>query len=258
MIPISISSILIFVILLIGFSHGALDDVLAKYSGIIKTRKDNIFFYVIYIFASIVIASVWILFPIASLILFLIISTAHFGADYSRTILSLAYGTLILSIPCWFGPDQVQSIFSALTFNSDTRWLVQVLQTFGVIAAISIIVFTSKLQVRVLMEISTIIVIGFFFEPFTYFCIYFTFFHSAHHFYEQRFIFKEINKNTLVFRFVLNLTLCAILFYMAFNLFDYKNIADHLYQVIFIGLAALTVPHMFVIFIAKQKLSPPK
>tara|TARA_B100000886_G_C20413376_1_gene488116 strand:- start:1326 stop:2102 length:777 start_codon:yes stop_codon:yes gene_type:complete len=255
MISSSIPSVLIFLILMIGFSHGALDDVLAKYSGVIKTRKHTIFFYIFYVCGSITIAFVWILFPILSLILFLIISIFHFGSDYTRPFLSLAYGTIIISTPCWFGADQVQSIFSALTFDADTRWLVEILKGLGIIAAISIIFFTSKIQLRIIIEIATIIGIGIFFEPFTYFCIYFTFFHSTHHFYEQRFLFKKVNKNTLVFRFLFNLTLCAILFYMAFNLFDYKSITNYLYQLIFIGLAALTVPHMCVIFLAKQKLT---
>ena len=71
----------LFLILTIGISHGALDNIKGK--NLLKILKINsIFvFYIGYILISLLIILIWILFPKSLLLIFLFVASYHFGKE---------------------------------------------------------------------------------------------------------------------------------------------------------------------------------
>ena len=68
-------------ILILGISHGALDNVKGKKLLRLFGYKSSFSFYLIYIIISLLIVFLWLLFPDTILLLFLIVSAYHFGKE---------------------------------------------------------------------------------------------------------------------------------------------------------------------------------
>ena len=73
--------ICLFLILLIGVSHGSLDHIKGKKLFEILKIKSISSFYLIYILITFFIIILWIFLPTFSLIIFLIIASFHFGKE---------------------------------------------------------------------------------------------------------------------------------------------------------------------------------
>ena len=71
----------LFLILIIGISHGSLDNI--KGRKLLKSfgYKSGFLFYFIYITVSFLIIILWLIFPNTVLLLFLIIAAYHFGKE---------------------------------------------------------------------------------------------------------------------------------------------------------------------------------
>ena len=71
----------LFLILILGISHGALDNVKGKKLLRLFGYKSTFYFYLAYIVISILIIFFWLLFPNTVLLLFLIVASYHFGKE---------------------------------------------------------------------------------------------------------------------------------------------------------------------------------
>ena len=80
-----------FLILILGVSHGALDNIKGRKLIKILKIKNISYFYLVYILIGLGIILLWILFPQSLLLLFLIIASYHFGKEDSEFILSLIH-----------------------------------------------------------------------------------------------------------------------------------------------------------------------
>ena len=69
----------LFLILILGVSHGALDNIKGRKILKIYNFENIIIFYSLYLAISIFIISSWLLFPDITLLLFLIVASYHFG-----------------------------------------------------------------------------------------------------------------------------------------------------------------------------------
>ena len=71
----------LFLILILGISHGALDNI--KGAKLLKLfgYKHIISFYLAYIFISLLIIIFWLIFPNTVLLLFLVVAAYHFGKE---------------------------------------------------------------------------------------------------------------------------------------------------------------------------------
>ena len=86
----------LFLILILGISHGALDNIKGKKLLRFFGFKSIISFYFIYIFISIFIIVLWLIFPNAVLLLFLVVAAYHFGKE--DTVFSIRRKLLISEI----------------------------------------------------------------------------------------------------------------------------------------------------------------
>ena len=117
----------LFLILILGISHGALDNIkgkkLLKFLGFKKT----IFFYIGYLLISFSIIIFWLIFPNTVLLLFLIVAAYHFGKEDTVFSFKKKYliseflfflkGSSVIIAPLLFKREDTNEIFRMLNFN---------------------------------------------------------------------------------------------------------------------------------------------
>ena len=130
----NISSILcLFLILIIGVSHGSLDHIKGKKLLELFNIKSTYIFYIIYILISVAIIGTWILLPSMTLIFFLIVASYHFGKEdtqflitdgsYFTNILYFLKGFLIILAPLYFHLQETIAIFKLLLIDNEEFYL---------------------------------------------------------------------------------------------------------------------------------------
>ena len=260
----------LFLILTIGISHGSLDHIkgkkLIKYFG----YKSMSIFYLGYLFIGIVTILIWLAFPKLLLFLFLIIAAFHFGKEDSEFIIQkknfeLIYffkGSLIITSPLFFHKEETIAIFETLNFNISNNLIIsdEILFILIFLSLLSGIILSFKKNIEVksllLMDYLSILILNYFLNPIIAFTIYFCFLHSIRHSIS---LIRELNKNLtkglqIFIEKAFPLTILTILGYVVSIsiLNNYNEFNETIYQVIFIGLASLTFPHILLEYLIEK------
>ena len=270
--------ICLFLILSIGISHGSLDNL--KGRKLLQIfRINNIFiFYFLYILIALIIIILWIIIPSISLIIFLIVSSHHFGKEdtqfliiensYLNQLLFLLKGTLIIFAPMYFHFDETISIFKLLLINNESFYeFLNFIETnkillYGIILSTlsSIILFIKNFEFRkfvIFLDYFSILIVNYYFSPLVAFTIYFCFLHSVRHSIS---LMSELDKSNLMNGFkifikkaipltILTATFCLIGLYLLNNTYNFNS---SIIKVIFIGLASLTFPHILLEYLVEK------
>ncbi len=253
-----ISFLLIF---FIGLPHGSFDGAVASLVGF-RNRIQFIQFLFYYLALFFLVILFWLYFPIISLIIFILMTVAHFGlCDWTnfkinkyKYSVSFTYGMTIIFGIIFFNENQSFMIFEYLTnekiYNFQKYFFIPYAITFiSILYFIYLSFFETKLR-KGIIEISFLLLIFYIFDPLLSFTIYFCFFHTYKH---LKHLIKNIYLNLSNKKFVIYSTLVftviswfvglGIVYYLVQNYSLYESIL----KVIFIGLAALTLPHMILV-----------
>ena len=206
--------------------------------------------------------------PTVGFLMFLAISLFHFGRGdiVPRTkehelAEVLMRGGLVLAGISLFHRSEVDSIFEVL-IGSDTEIVWLFLQAVGVLTLVLIpyVILSKSKQERIAASVEAIGLLALFAiaPPLLGFAIYFCGVHSVRHFKHMGTMLKstlqqfQVTRTTVIF----SLMTWAIGLLVLANQSASIGLEPALLQVIFIGLAALTVPHMILVDgIAKHKQS---
>jgi Brp/Blh family beta-carotene 15,15'-monooxygenase len=261
------------VILVIGMPHGALDHIIAfKAFEKDKSPKNQFLFYAFYLTVMLIYGILWIYFPLASFILFLIITLYHFGqADAERfsfnggtqKILLYARGFTVVGL-ILFGSDPYYSsqIIAEVTGFSFSDYAFQVLVPkfytlfFALIYPVFFFVISTirkDIHQRKWFSLDAAIVPMLFSlcDPIFAFAIYFGCWHSFNHtqtmlhFLNNRGMdvnFRWFYRNTFLYS-VLSYAGLLVL-YLLLKAFGDPNL---LIALLFIVISILTLPHMVVV-----------
>ena len=264
--------ICLFLILLIGVSHGSLDHIKGKKLFEILKIKNISSFYLIYILITFFVIILWIFLPTFSLIIFLIVASFHFGKEdtdflffersYLIQLMYLLKGSLVILAPMYFHFDETISIFKLLLVENETFYTIlsfveekNILLLSIIISSISsIYLFTKQFEIKkftIFLDYFSIILLNYFLSPLVAFTMYFCFLHSIRHSITLVF---EIDKNNLkngVLTFIkkampltfLTAVLCIVGLYFLNKNYGFDN---SILKLIFIGLASLTFPHILL------------
>jgi len=254
-----------FLIATVGVSHGSLDHIKgAKLLKIFKI-KNQLLFYLIYIFISLVIICIWLLLPFFTLIIFLIVASHHFGKEDSvfgkikrfkvHHLFLFLKGSLVISAPLYFHTYETTQIFEILDvkFNQYNINLIVVLIFLSLISNF----FVNKKFFFSLLDSLTIIILNINFEPLLAFTIYFCFLHSIRHSLSliEEMNNKNFKKDSILFlKKALPLTVFTALSFLiaVFLLNEYYLLNSAIIKVIFIGLASLTFPHILLEYLLEK------
>ena len=260
-----------FLILILGISHGALDNIKGK--KLIKIyRINNIaYFYLIYVLFGLGIITLWILIPSGLLLLFLVIASYHFGKEDSEFIykkneesffLKTFKGSIIIISPLLFNKEKTLEIFSSINFDLSNSLFIkdEILVAFLIVSFFSNLILSFKKNYDeksiLFMDFFSIVTLNIFFDPLLAFTIYFCFLHSFRHSIKLVFeLNKNFKKGALLFiKKALPLTIITgIIFLVALYFLQYEfKLNESINMVIFIGLASLTFPHILLEYLIEK------
>lgn len=270
--------ICLFLILVIGVSHGSLDHIKGKRLLKIFDIKNVLFFYVSYILLAIFIILFWVLLPAISLLLFLVVASYHFGKEDTQflvnkishfvRLLFFFKGSLIILAPMFFHFGETVSIFKLLLIDNENFYTsLEFIETnkillIGLILSTlsSILLFLNEFEIKkfiIFFDYFSILILNYYFTPLIAFTVYFCFLHSIRHsisliheinslnFYEG---LKNFIKKALPLT-ILTAILCLIGMFFLMNSYDLNS---SILKLIFIGLASLTFPHILLEYLLEK------
>ncbi len=264
--------ICLFLILIIGISHGSLDNIKGRKLLKIFGFKSEYIFYIIYLTISSLIILLWIIFPNTVLLIFLIVACYHFGKEdtvffvekeiFFKEILYFFKGSSVIIAPLFFHREETNEIFRTLNFNifensffSDVFLVIILFLSF-----ISSFILSHKkdinFKILLMTDVLSILIINFFLSPILAFTLYFCFLHSIRHSITLIFeLDKSLKKGFRKFiKKAIPLTLITgFAFIVAIYLLNnFYELNEAIYKVIFIGLASLTFPHILLEYLIEK------
>tara|TARA_Y100000996_G_C22554445_1_gene655003 strand:+ start:874 stop:1689 length:816 start_codon:yes stop_codon:yes gene_type:complete len=265
-----ISIIALCLVSFIGVPHGSFDGAVAALLGY-KSKKQFLIFVICYIIISLAVIVFWIYFSIVALLLFLGMSIVHFGlCDWSflkinkyKWIVSLTHGMNIIFGIIFFHTEETFEIFSFL--SNDNFFFFKDFLFIPYFIYVLLIIFYCNLALNLkvlrygILEMIMILFLASQIDPLTVFAIYFCFIHTVKHI---RSILQNTEKYLTNKNFVFTSTIlftiftwiggCIAIIFLNNNL----NFSESFIKTIFIGLAALTLPHMTLVdFFYRKKFN---
>ena len=264
--------ICLFLILIIGISHGSLDNIKGRKLLKIFGFKSEYIFYIIYLTISSLIILLWIIFPNTVLLIFLIVACYHFGKEdtvffvereiFFKEILYFFKGSSVIIAPLFFHRKETNEIFRTLNFNifenslfSDAFLVIILFLSF-----ISSFFLSHKkdinFKILLITDFLSILIINFFLSPILAFTLYFCFLHSIRHSITLIFELDKSLKNGFrkFIKKAIPLTLITGLAFIVaiYLLNNFYELNEAIYKVIFIGLASLTFPHILLEYLIEK------
>jgi Brp/Blh family beta-carotene 15,15'-monooxygenase len=265
----TLNTLALLAVVFIGLPHGAMDGALAVHFGWMKRPLLASTFLITYVGLAAVVVLLWSINPVMSFVVFLAISVYHFGRGDStsthtgrETVESLARGGLVIAGISHFHPAEADAVFTALV-GSTTAGVWLFLDAVLILTALcfveSMLFKQQGERNRFLLEMGFLSVVFISLPPLAGFAVYFCLVHSMRHFSAMRGVLQatvstlRVTQTTVVFS----------LLTWAFGLLVFAQrtasvgVEPALLQVVFIGLAALTVPHMVLVDGWLNRVEPP-
>ncbi len=262
----------LFLILVLGISHGALDDIKGKKLVKIFGFKSSISFYLAYILVSISIIVSWLIIPNAVLFLFLVVAAYHFGKEdtvfsFQRKFwisesLFFLKGSAVILAPLLLQREETNEIFRILNFNvfefqifSDKFLIIMLCLSFLSSLYISH-KKNSDLKGIMIMDFLSLIILNLFLSPILAFTVYFCFLHSIRHsitlIFELDKSFKSGLRKFIIKAIPLTFATGIIFLFAIYFLNNFYKLDEAIFKVIFIGLASLTFPHILLEYLLEK------
>jgi len=262
----------LFLILILGISHGALDDIKGKKLSKLFGYKSSLSFYLTYVLISLLIIICWLIFPNIILLLFLIVASYHFGKEDTVFSFKRKYlipeclfffkGSTVIIAPLLFQKDKTNEIFRTLNFNVFES---QIFTDQFLIMLLCLSFFSSlyisnqknaDLKGIMFMDFFSLIILNLFLTPILAFTLYFCFLHSIRHsitlIFELDKSFKLGLKKFINRAIPLTFITGVIFLTAVYLLNNFYMLDEAIYKVIFIGLASLTFPHILLEYLLEK------
>ena len=246
-------------IVLVGLPHGLLDPWLINEEWL-KQKSTALKIIAAYTAVALAFAIFWWLAPTIACALFILISAQHFGQDLSSSGLSgwqqASLGLAIIAWPIAWHPQQAHLIFEQLGVILSISQLSVLARLSMLIAALILLVAKMKSKTRFdLLQLQLCLaIVALLCSPFVYFALYFCCLHSWQHFSQHQQLCRQLLQSSpwpLLLLFVLTII------FLGLSTILFLSEASHLQQASIVGifylLAALTMPHMIVIWRWQQR-----
>lgn len=241
------------VILLLGVPHGALDVVFAQQLFGVRSIAGWSLFTAAYLLAAGLVAVFWWVAPGVFLAAFLLISAFHFSGDpEGRTpaLFRLLYGGAVIFCPLALHAGEVSQVFAllagdvaALAILSASQWAAWPwMGCIGIAAAMG-----AKRDLPRSIELVSAAALLVFTPPLIGFTLYFCCMHSARHVLRTRDYSTAGTMKQLLQVAVLPMMATVAGVAVVWWVLDGAPLDARMAQIVFVGLAALTVPHMLVV-----------
>lgn len=274
--------ILMVVVALTGIPHGAVDHVVAAdLYGLTSSWSDQAKFYGVYLALMAAYGVLWLISPVVSLGLFLVLTMYHFGqADLAywnvpapwHPLLYASRGLLLMGLPIVAFPAVVDPIFAAIADVRVSEWpgvtTASTLLLSGLVAqhAISLGLLSQvgtasgKDVARELFNTAVLALLLITAHPLVGFAVYFGLWHSLGHMMEILRFFQRHGRTATFGYFYRKAALFTIISFIGLGGLYLINEAfgaqDQMIALLFILISVLTLPHMLVVEAMYQRERP--
>lgn len=245
--------LLITAVALFGIPHGAIDPLVARHLGLWQTPAGLLAHLVLYSSLAALTILIWSIIPVASLLIFLLISIWHFSADWRLHVHAIQrwiIGGVIVLGPLLFHGEQVTVIFASLIPPAAAVTIVQWLYplSIGLLAAVCWPLISQwKLNRSGAIELLALLILAMLLPPLVYFLVFFCGLHSPRHLID---VYAQCRPASIRPWLLTVITISGITIGLAaigYLTMPAMTVSEQLTRLLFIGLAALTVPHMVLI-----------
>jgi Brp/Blh family beta-carotene 15,15'-monooxygenase len=237
---------------ILGLPHGALDPLIARRIGLWHGPVSFALFNFGYLGAVVVVVVLWMFAPGLSLVVFLTVSAVHFGGDWNadRALwLRVVAGIALLCLPSLAHQDEVASLYNTLALGAGSAiagaqlWIAPFALAGMLVGAV---LAASSGRPWESVELTLAAALALIAPPLVFFAIYFCALHSARHLRKG---FAAENRGRLTIGIAVLYTIVPILAAVGvlFAASRGPSLDATLLQIVFIGLAGLTVPHMILV-----------
>lgn len=241
------------VILVLGVPHGALDVLYAGQLGGIRSLRGWSLFTIAYFAVAASVLLLWWLAPGTFLVAFLLISAFHFSGDpagKTPALLRTLYGGAVIFCPLALHSAEVLQLFAFLVGLPAAQAIVDVLHVaaWPWVAAIGVAAILGLRTAWVRsIELVSLAALLTFSPPLIGFTLFFCGMHSARHVLRTRDYSRAGTLHQLLRIVCWPMLATVVGVAIAVACSGGKPLDLRLAQVLFVGLAALTVPHMMVV-----------
>ncbi|MGY6631835.1 MAG: Brp/Blh family beta-carotene 15,15'-dioxygenase [Wenzhouxiangella sp.] len=241
-------------VITLGIPHGALDGLLLQHSGRWPGRLGSLGFHVFYLAMAMAVVLLWWALPVWSLGAFLLISALHFGGDFKPAPRPLQWlaGAWLLLLPISFHTAEVARLFALLSGDGGSALAETLALPWPLLLTGGLLIAAGMIRWRptFALELALLLALAWTAPPLVYFTVYFCCLHSLRHFHRS-WHHTPASRRRQLWREVIGYSLATLLLGLAAGLWLWAGTGASLeagtLQLIFVGLAALTVPHMLIL-----------
>lgn len=234
---------------ILGLPHGALDWPLARGLWQLEGAGGQARFSLLYLGLAAAVLSVWLVLPGPALLLFVCYSALHFSRDWAGAprLWQWSGGLATVGAPALTHGAEVDAIFTVLATDAAAQTATTLLAGAGLagLAALLIACFRDRAP-QALAEQIGIWGAALVLPPLVYFIAYFCLLHSVRHLTGTLRTLPD--RGAVLGQAALVTGMTVAMAAVAFLALPTETLRDAaLLQVVFIGLASLTVPHMLLV-----------
>jgi Brp/Blh family beta-carotene 15,15'-monooxygenase len=237
---------------LLGVPHGALDVHMASRLWPLAGRRRRWAFGLGYLGVAAAVLGLWLTAPGPALAAFLVYSALHFGGDWRGElpwIARLAAGVAVVAMPAWRFETEVAALFSVLAPSDAAVWTASVLHASAPWAALVALGGTlARRRAGSCLELTTLAALAMAAPPLLYFVTYFCGLHSPRHYVETLDRLElDWRRGAMAAVPLTALTLAFATVALGAVMESGVALEAATLATVFIGLAALAVPHMLLV-----------
>lgn len=261
-----------FFVILTGIPHGAVDHIVAAdVYGLKQTIRDQFTFYGVYLLTMLVIGALWVVYPVAGFVLFIVISVYHFGqgdlaylsVNNIQVPLYISRGLFLLTLPILLHLDITAPIIAAATGISESNLMLPGMVVLRICLIVTVFHVGMILALRYLSDISwynilrelifiaTLGIVFVFANPLVAFGVYFGLWHGLNHFFELRDHLSEDNRQSSFFGLYKKTIPFTLISFVGMGILWFGTgalgLQHRMISLLFILISVLTLPHMLLI-----------
>ena len=237
----------------LGLPHGALDLPIAEALWPLTGWRRKAVFVAMYLGVSGAVIAIWLLAPGASLAMFLGYSALHFSDDWTQAWPPLRWsgGAATIGAPALLHHGEVEAIFAVLAPQIVAALVADAAALVGVLAFAGFVlccVLSRQARGAAALEQGILWITAAALPPLMYFAVYFCALHSVRHFTATMRVIADARRAMAVaVTLSAMVTLAAVMVQLYGSTAQVVDLTDQIIRIVFIGLAALTVPHMILV-----------
>ena len=241
------------IITLLGVPHGAVDGLYAHTLYGVKSPKQWLAFVALYLIPVGLVICLWQAAPLLFLAGFLVISVVHFSGEPqpgTPMVTRILYGGAIVVLPVLFHPAEVHRLFHLLVGTDQATLLVASLQPLArpwliaLVISAQLVWRSNRLTALELLAVGALALAA---PPLWAFTIFFCGMHSTRHLLRTFDFAGRPPPRSLLLAASLPMFTVALIGGAGLLWPGAMSLEARLIQLIFVGLAALTVPHMALV-----------